>query len=93
MHHSLEQRPPVLHRAFTDIFQCLGIHKLATSSYHTNGNGGIERVNYTMALMLAMVVNERQDNWDLQIPRVEFAYNTYVSATTDLASNEVHMDG
>ena len=44
-----------------------------------------------MAQIMAMVVNERQDHWDLQIPRVEFAYNNSVSAATGLAPNEVHM--
>ena len=38
-----------------------------------------------------MVVNERQDDWDLELPHVEFAYNNSVSAATGLAPNEVHM--
>ena len=42
-----------------------------------------------MAEMLAMVVNERQDDWDLRLPHVEFAYNNSVSAATGLAPNEV----
>ena len=41
--------------------------------------------------MLAMVVNELQNNWDVQLPHVEFAFNYTVSAATGLASNEVHM--
>ena len=41
--------------------------------------------------MLAMVVNERQDDWDLQPPHVEFVYNNPVSAATGFAPNEVHM--
>ena len=45
-----------------------------------------------MAQMLAMVVNERQDYWDLQLRHVEFTYNNSVSAATGLAPNEVHMD-
>ena len=52
------------------VCQLLGVRKLATSSYHPNGNGGVERVNHTMAQMLAMGVNERQDDWDLQLPHV-----------------------
>ena len=67
------------------------MRKLATSSYHPNGNGGVERVNHTMAQMLAMVVNEQQDDWDLRLPQVEFAYNNSVSAATGLAPNEIHM--
>ena len=62
--------------------QLLGMRKLATSSYHPNGNGGVERVNHTMVQMLAMVVNERQEDWDLRLPHVEFADNNSVSATT-----------
>ena len=72
------------------IYQLLGVRKLATSSYHPNGNGGVKRVNHTMAQMLAMVVNEHQDDRDLQLPHVEFAYNNSVSAVTGLAPNEVH---
>ena len=37
-------------------YQLLGVRKLAASSYHPNGNGGVEQVNHTMAQMLAMVV-------------------------------------
>ena len=71
--------------------QLLSVRKLATSSYHPNGNGGDERVNHTMAHMLAMVVNELQDDWDFHLPHAEFAYNSSVSAATALAPNEVHM--
>ncbi|CAB1119842.1 unnamed protein product [Ectocarpus sp. CCAP 1310/34] len=46
----------------------LAIRKVATSSYHPKGNTGVERVNHTMAQMLAMVVNERQDDWDIHLP-------------------------
>ena len=31
------------------VYQLLGVHKLATSSYYLNRNGGVERVNRTMA--------------------------------------------
>jgi len=45
-----------------------------------------------MAQMLAMVCNERQDDSDIYLPHVEFAYNNSVSAATGLAPNEVHMN-
>ena len=48
---------------------------MATNSYHPNFIGGVERVKHTMAQMLAMVVNELQNNWDEQLPCVEFACN------------------
>ena len=72
-------------------YQMLGVDKLATSSHHPNCDGGVERVNHTMAQMLAMVVNERQDDWDLHLLHVKFTYNKSVSAATGLAPNEVHM--
>ena len=73
------------------VYQLLGVRKLTTSSYNPNGTGGVERVNHTMAQMLAMVVNERQDDWNLHLPHVEFAYKNSVSAATGLGPNEVHM--
>ena len=48
-------------------------------------------MNHTMAQMLAMVINELQNNWDEQLPHVKYAYNKSVSAATGLAPNEVHM--
>ena len=44
-----------------------------------------------MAQTLVMVVDERQDDWDLHLPHVEFPYNNSVIAATGLAPNEVHM--
>ena len=73
------------------VYQLLGVHKLATSSHHPNCNGGVEWVNHTVAQMLALVVNERQDDWYLHLPHVKFAHNNSVSAATGLAPNEVHM--
>ena len=67
------------------------MRKLATSSYYPISNVGVERVYHTMAKMLAMVVNERQDDWELRLHHVEFAKNNSVSAATALAPNEVRM--
>ena len=75
----------------TAIFTRPRVRKISTSVYHPSGNGGVERINHTMAQMLAMVVNERQDDWDVHLPHVEFACNNSESAATGLAPNEVHM--
>ena len=72
------------------VYQLLGWRKLATSPYHLNCSGGVERVNHTMIQMLAMIVNEREDEWDLHLPHVEFDYNNSISAATGLTPNEVH---
>ena len=73
------------------VYQLLGVGELAPSSYHPNGNGGVERVNYSMAQKLALVVNERLDNRDLRLPDVDFAYYNSVSAARGVAPNEVYM--
>ena len=38
-----------------------------------------------------MVCNEHQNDWRAHLPRVEYAYNNSVSATTGLAPNEVYI--
>ena len=73
------------------LYERLGINKYATSSYHPCTNGGVERVNYTLALLLTTVGDVEQNYWDLQPPHVESAHNNSVSATTGLASNEVQI--
>ena len=55
------------------VFKLLGVHKLTTSAYHPSGNGGVERINHTMAQMLTMVCNEHQNDWDAHLPHVEYA--------------------
>lgn len=42
--------------------------------------------------MRAMVVNERQDCWDVHLRHVEMAYSNSVSAVTGLAPNDVHLN-
>ena len=83
--------PQFCARLATAVYKLLGIHKLTTSAYHPSGNGGVERVNHTMAQMLDMVCNEHQNDWDVHVPHVEYAYNNSVSAATGLAPNEVHI--
>ena len=83
--------PQFCARLATAVYKLLGIHKLTTSAYHPSGNGDVERVNHTMAQMLAMVCNGHQNDWDVHLPHVEYAYNNSVSAATGLAPNEVHI--
>ena len=83
--------PQFCARLATAVNKLLRIHKLTTSAYHPSGNGGVERVNYTMAQMLAMAYNEYQNDWDVHLPHVKYAYNNSISAATGLAPNEVHI--
>ena len=56
------------------VYKLLGVRKIVTISYDPNDNVGVERVSYTMAQMLAMLVNELQNYWDEQLPLVGLAH-------------------
>ena len=42
----------------TAVYKLMGIHKLTTSAYHPSENGGVERVNHTIAQILAECFND-----------------------------------
>ena len=73
------------------VYELLDVHKLTTSAYHPNGNGGVECVNHIMAQMLSMVCNEHQTDWNAYLPHVKYAYNNSVRAATGLAPDEKHV--
>ncbi|POM63597.1 Hypothetical protein PHPALM_20979 [Phytophthora palmivora] len=65
-------------------YETLGIKKLFGAAYHPQTQGLVERFNGTLIGMLKMFVNEAQDDWDLYLPRVLFAYRTsYYEALKD----------
>ena len=74
------------------IYKLYDMRKTTTSPYHANGNGSIDRVNYTVAQMFAMIVYERQGDWKAHLPHVKFACSNSISAATGLAPNEAHMN-
>ncbi|KAE9025190.1 hypothetical protein PR003_g11695 [Phytophthora rubi] len=55
-------------------YQTLGIKKLYGAAYHPQTQGLVERFNGTLIGMLRMHVSEAQDDWDVYLPRVLFAY-------------------
>lgn len=66
----------ILHYSHTD-------HR-RTTAYHPQTNGLTERLNKTIADMLAMYVDTEHKTWDLILPYVVFAYNTAVQETTKM---------
>ena len=53
----------------------LNIEQSRTSAYHPQGNGQVERFNCALEAMLATVINDHQNDWDLHLPRTLFAYH------------------
>ena len=74
-------------KQFTSALTQEFLHKLdtlhlRTSAYHPCTNGIVESHNKTLANMLYMFTNDKQDNWDTILPYVVFAYNTSVHQST-----------
>ena len=74
---------------FREVLDLLDCHKVRTTSYHPEADGQSERFNRTFLDMVRCVINENQDNWDEVIPKVLFAYNTAVHATTKMSPFEL----
>ena len=87
-HHGLPQRV-VLDRGlqfvaeFTkEVYRLLGIKLAATTAYHPQGDGQMERVNQELEQFLRLFINQQQDDWDDLLPFVEFQYNNHVHSAT-----------
>ena len=73
------------------IYKLKRIRKIVTTAFHPKSNGGVERVNHSLAQMLSLVISKQQDDWDGGLPYVVQAYNNSVSAATGLAPTEIHL--
>ena len=67
---------------FQSACRLLGITNLYTSVHDPQTNGQVERYNRTIASMLRNYVNEHQDDWDVYVRPLTYAYNSYVHRTT-----------
>lgn len=55
------------------------------SVHHAVGFGFREQVNHSMAQILSLVLNERQDHWDEDLLHVESAHSNAVISVTGLS--------
>ena len=67
---------------FQSVCRVLGITNLYKSAYHPQTNGQVERYNRTIASMLRNYVNEHQDDWDVYVGPLTYAYNSHVHRNT-----------
>ena len=68
----------------------LDVHTLRTTAYHPQADGITERFNRTIKDMLAQFVDQdAQNDWDLKLEKLSFAYNTAVHATTKCSPFEL----
>ena len=65
------------------LYRLLGTKQLLTTAYHPQTNGQSERVNRTLTEVLRHLVDKTSyDDWDLQLPLVEFAHNNAKNRST-----------
>ena len=65
-----------------EVYQLMGIHKVATTAYHPQTDGLVERFNRTLTDMLAKTVESNGRDWDRRLPYVLFAYRTSPQEST-----------
>ena len=82
---------------FKDICEMLEIHKTRTSPYHPSSNGMVERFNKTLLNMLSAYTDDKQRNWDEDLPLLTAAYRSCEHDSTGYTPNrlmlgrEVHL--
>ncbi len=72
---------------FQDLCSWLQIHKTRTSGMRPQSNGGVERFNRTLEVMLTMYCENDQRTWDIYLPQVLMAYRSSVHAATGKTPN------
>jgi len=65
-----------------NLCKILEVKKLTTVPYHPQSDGLTERFNRTLISMLASSVNDQNDEWDILLPFIVFAYNTAIQSSS-----------
>lgn len=73
----------------TSLCDLLKVTRAATTAYHPQTNGRIERFWGTLKSMLAMYVSEDRDNWDEVLGIVTYAYNSSPRTSTGFSPCEL----
>ena len=87
-HHGLPRRivsdrgPQFVAEFTKEIYRLLGIKLAATTTYHPQGDGQMERINQELEQFLRLFINQRQDDWDNLLPFAEFQYNNHIHSAT-----------
>jgi len=77
-----DKGPEFVNQLCTQLCILLNIGRITTVAYNPRSNGLVEQHNHTLKAMLAVYCNRYQDDWDVHLPHVAFAYNTTISSAT-----------
>ena len=70
-----------------DLCKLYGVKKLRTSSYHTQTNGQVERMNQTLIHLIGKLDEDKKACWSKHLPELLLAYNSMCSAVTGYSSH------
>jgi hypothetical protein len=73
-----------VNKLLTQICILLNIGRVNTSGYNPRANGLVEQHNSTLKAMLAAYANKHQDDWDLYLNQIQFAYMTTICSATGM---------
>ena len=72
---------------FQHVCKLLNIDKTRTTPRHPQSDGMVERFNRTLATMLTMYCESKQNTWDEHLPYVMLAYRSSVHDSTGFSPN------
>ena len=71
------------------LWHLLGTKLKFSTAYHPQTDGQTEVVNRSLGNLLRCLIGENVKNWDLLLPKAEFAYNNSVNRTTGKSPFEI----
>jgi transposase InsO family protein len=78
----LDRGPQFIIELMKELYRLLEIKLTATTAYHPQGDGQMERVNQELEQYLRLFINQRQDDWVGLLPFAEFQYNNHIHSAT-----------
>ena len=66
----------------SEVCKLLNTKEVNTTAYHPQTDGLVERFNNTLAEAISSFLSSNQQDWDVYLPAIHFAYRTSPSVTT-----------
>ena len=76
-----------LSEIFSETCKLFGVERTATTPWHPQSDGMVERMNRTLGSLLRVFGDQNQDSWDTLLPLCALAYNASRHASTHYSPN------
>ena len=84
-----DQGSNFMSRVFKQVLQSLGITQIASSAYHPQSQGALERYHQTLKTMVKAFCHDRQEDWDKGIDLLLFATRETPNESTGFSAFEL----